>query len=196
MATDVVTPATTEAISPEEYLACERASEWKHEWIGGDVREMTGGNRSHATIAGNLQGMLWSILKGRPFSAYPSDMRVRIPDGPYYYPDVVVAPDPPRLEDEHRDTLLNPLVVVEVLSPSTESIDRGEKLDNYGRIASVTDYLLVSQDRVRVDHCRREGEGVWRVTIVTDPRARIALEAIGCELPLAEIYDRVLPAVS
>jgi Uma2 family endonuclease len=195
MATDVITPDVT-SIGPEEYLAGERDAQSKHEWIDGEVREMTGASRAHNLIVAALLRIFGNQLVSKPFELYPSDMRVRVPDGPYYYPDVTVAPDPPALEDEHHDTLLNPLVIFEVLSPSTEAIDRGEKLDNYGRIPSLTDYLLVSQDRVRVDHCRREGEGVWRVTIITDPQARLALEGIGCELPLTEIYDRVLPAAS
>ena len=185
MSTDLAT-----YISPEEYLDRERAAETKSEWIDGEICEIAGGSSNHELIAGNIHGFLWGVLKRRRFVLYKSDMRVRIPGGPYYYPDVVIAPSPPELEDEHQDTLLNPCVVIEVLSPSTESKDRGKKLDDYRRIRSLTSYLLVAQDQRRVDHYHREGDE-WRLEILTEPTVSLHLPEIGCELPLVEIYDRV-----
>jgi len=120
-------------------------------------------------------------------------MRVRIPDGPYYYPDVTVAPSPPQLEDEVADTLLNPLVIVEVLSPSTEEHDRGEKLDNFRLIPSLSHYIIIAQDRVWVDHHRRSGRR-WPLSVFTSLTDRVLLPDIGCELPLAEVYEKVFPA--
>ncbi len=116
-------------------------------------------------------------------------MRVRIPDGPYYYPDAVVAPSPPELEDAEQDTLLNPAVVIEVLSPSTETIDRGEKLDNYRLIPSLTDYLIVAQDRMRIDHYSRLSPSEWRLVSHAGDDS-VPLAAFGGELRLAEVYAR------
>lgn len=180
-------------ISPEEYLDRERAAETKSEWIDGEIREMAGGTFRHGLIGGNIYALLWGALKGSPFVPHTSDLRVRIPGGPYYYPDVSVTPYPPKLEDQHRDTLLDPLVLFEVLSSSTESKDRGKKLDDYRRIPTLTNYLLVVQDQFRIDHYRREG-GDWQLEIITDRSASLHLPEIGCELPLAEIYDRAIPA--
>ena len=188
MSTDIAT-----YITPKEYLDRERAAEAKSEWVDGEIREMSGSSRAHNVIAGRILALLWNRLEHQPFEPYSSDMRVRIPNGPYYHPDVSIASLPPTFEeDQLPDTLLNPLVIFEVLSSSTEAIDRGKKLDDYGQIPSLTDYLLVSQDERRVDHCRREGVGLWRVEILTDSAASVRLPEIGCELPLAEIYHRVL----
>jgi Uma2 family endonuclease len=183
----------TTYISAEEYLARERQADTKSEWIDGEIREMTGASREHRMIVWAIAGMFWDLFKGKSFEAYPNDLRVRIPDGPYYYPDVTVAALPPQFEaGERPDTLLNPLVIFEVLSESTEQIDRGEKLDQYRRILSLTDYLLVDQERPRVDHYHRSGDH-WALTITTDLAASVSLPGIGCELPLGEIYARVFP---
>ncbi|HEX6986486.1 MAG TPA: Uma2 family endonuclease [Planctomycetaceae bacterium] len=180
-------------LSREEYLAFERLSATKHEYVDGEVREMTGASRAHLLIAGNIHLILGNALRGKSFEVYEADRRVRIPRGPYYYPDVTVAPSPPELEDEEADTLLNPLVIVECLSPSTRRIDRGEKLDNYRRIPSLTDYLIVAQDRVWVDRYFRAGDG-WQLEEFTTLTDRVPLPGLGCELPLVEVYDRIFPA--
>jgi Uma2 family endonuclease len=180
-------------LSPDEYLAFERNSQTKHEYVDGELREMTGASRDHVLIGGNIHGLLWSALRGRKFEVYDNDMRVRIPDGPYYYPDVVVAPSPPQLEDDAADTLLNPLVLVEVLSPSTEEFDRGGKHDDYRLIPSLTDYLTVAQDRVWVDHHRRSAKG-WRLRVYKTLTDRVAFPDLGCDLSLTDIYERVFPA--
>jgi Uma2 family endonuclease len=188
MATDQAT-----RLSPAEYLAFERDAPTKHEYVDGELREMSGARRPHVLIAGNVHLIFGNALRRKPYEVYDADMRIRIPDGPYYYPDVTVAPSPPDLEDDHVDTLLNPLVLVEVLSPSTEEIDRGEKLDNYRRIPSLADYLMVAQDQVRVDHYRRSGKG-WQLRVYKSLTDRVPFPDFGCELPLAEIYDRAFPS--
>ena len=187
--------ATDQAVrlTPQEYLAFERKAMTKHEYVDGKLREMTGASRPHVLIAGNVHGLFWNAVRGRAFEAYEADMRVRVPDGPYYYPDVTVASSPPELEDEIADTLLNPLVIVEVLSPSTEEHDRGEKLDNFRLIPSLVHYVIIAQDRVWVDHRRRSGRG-WPLRVYTSLADRVPLPEIGCELPLAEVYERVFPA--
>ncbi len=186
--------ATDQALrlTPQEYLAFERKALTKHEYVEGELREMVGASRPHNLIAGNIHGLIWNALRGRPLEVYESDMRVKVPTGPYYYPDVIVAPSPPELEDEEFDTLLNPLVVVEVLSPSTRLYDRGEKLDNYRRIPSLTDYLIVAQDRIWIDRYVRDGDE-WRLEEFSTAGDRLPIRSIDCELPLADVYDRVFP---
>lgn len=182
----------TVTLSPAEYLAFERESEAKHEYIDGEMRPMAGASRLHNLIVWMLPIVLEKLIAGKPFEGYIGDMRVRIPDGPYYYPDAVVAPRPPELEDAQQDTLLNPVVVVEVLSPSTEAIDRGEKLDNYRRVPSLTDFLIVFQDQMRVEHYSRMTADEWRLVTHSGSDAAIPLESLGCELRLSEVYRRWL----
>jgi Uma2 family endonuclease len=186
--------ATDQAVrlSADEYLAFERSSTTKHEYVDGELREMTGASRLHILIAGNIHVLLANSLRERPFEVYEVDMRVRVPHGPYYYPDVTVAPSPPQLEDDNADTLLNPLVIVECLSPSTRRIDRGEKLDNYRRIASLAEYLIVAQDRIWIDRYYKT-DGGWQLAEYSTPTETVPLPVIGCELTLSEVYDKVLP---
>ncbi len=189
MATDLKTYVT-----PEEYLAGERASvDVKHEWIDGELREMNGATRAHNLLTKNLVVAFENRVGDNGFDVYPGDMRVRVPDGPYYYPDVVVAAEPPVFEDGHLDTLRNPLVIAEVLSPSTESIDRGEKLEGYSRVASLRDLLLVSQHSLRIDHYHRESDGEnWQLVLATDESVELRFPVVDCRVPLADVYKRVV----
>ena len=176
-------------LSPAAYLERERAAHTRSEYIAGEVRPMAGASRLHNLIVWMLPIILERLIAGKPLEGYVGDMRVRIPNGPYYYPDAVVAPAPPQLEDDRQDTLLNPLLVVEVLSPATAAIDRGEKLDNYRLIPSLTDYLLVAQDQPRIDHYTRLSATEWQLVTYTD-NALVPLRSLGCELPLEAIYSR------
>lgn len=187
--------ATDQAVrlTPREYLAFERQAETKHEYVEGELREMTGASRPHVLIAGNIHALLWHACRGHAFEVYEADMRVRIPDDShYYYPDVTVAPSPPKLEDDEADTLLNPILIVECLSPSTRRIDLGEKLDNYRAIPSLNDYLVVAQDRVWVDRYVRRRSG-WILEEFSALSDRIPLPDLDCELPLSEVYERIFP---
>lgn len=187
--------ATDQALrlTPQEYLAFERKARTKHEYVDGELREMTGASLPHNQIASNTNYHLQVQTRGRPFFVCQSDMRVRIPDGPYYYPDVIVAPFPPQMEDDEEDTLLNPLVIVECLSRSTRRIDLGEKLDNYRHIASLTDYLIVDQERVQVDR-HFKTDGGWDLEDYSWTPDRVPLPGIDCELLLSDVYDRIFPA--
>lgn len=188
MATDTATTYVTR----EEYLAMERVStDIRHEWIDGEVRNMPGGTYDHGMTASNIVIALGVSLKGRPYAVHSHDTKVRVPDDAYYYPDAVVVPHPPELEDDRSDIVVNPLVVFEVLSPSTAAIERGEKLDRYRRIPSLTDYLIVSRDRPAVDHWTRHADGEWRLTIVDDLAAELSLSSLACTLSLANVYDRL-----
>jgi Uma2 family endonuclease len=179
-------------LTPEEYLAIERRSETKHEYFNGEVFAMVGASRRHNLIAGNIFGELRQQLKGKPCEAYTSDMRVRIPaTGLYTYLDVIVVCGEPKFEDEYIDTLLNPTLIVEVLSESTESYDRGKKAGFYRSVESVAEYLLVSQDEYRVEQYVRQSNGRWLLIDIRLPESAVELASVQCALPMKEIYARV-----
>ena len=179
-------------LTPQEYLAIERAAQERSEYLDGGMVTMTGGSRNHNLIAGNVFGELRQQLKDRSSEVYANDLRVRVSDtGLYTYPDVVVVRGEPRFEDEHFDTLLNPTLIVEVLSPTTESYDRGKKFEHYRALGSLAEYLLVSQDEPRIERFLRQDGGVWLFVEVAGLDAALALPSIGCELRLAEVYRKV-----
>ena len=174
-----------------EYLALERAAEHKSEFVNGRIYAMTGASFPHNLIVLNLSAEIRARLRGGPCSVLVNDMRVKVSQtGMYTYPDVVALCEPPRLEDEHADTLLNPAVIVEVLSASTERYDRGDKFAHYRKIESLREYILVAQDRVRIEQYVRHGER-WMLGEISDPTGSLRIEALGCEVALRDIYDRV-----
>ena len=181
-------------MTPEAYLAFERAQlDAKHEFLNGDVIAMAGASRQHNRIVTNLVVSLGSQLRGRPCDVYSSDMRVKIPTtGLYTYPDVIAMCHDPQFEDEALDTLLNPSVIIEVLSPSTEAYDRGIRFAHYRSIDAMQIYILIAQDKPQVEIFRRQGKRDWLLSVVEGLDARVSLESIGCELALAEVYERVL----
>lgn len=179
-------------ISPQQYLERERVTEYKSEYLGGRIFAMVGASRAHNLITTNLGRELSLRLKGRPCETYGSDMRVKVSQtGLYTYPDVVVVCGEVRFEDEHLDTLLNPTVIFEVLSPSTEAYDRGDKFTHYRRLESLVEYLLISQHRCQVERYVRQADGQWLLSEFNDPQGKLELTSIGCQIPLAEIYERV-----
>jgi len=183
-------------LSADDYLALERASETRSEYLDGEVFAMAGASREHNLIATNVVGTLHPQLKARGCEKYASDMRVRIAaTGLYTYPDVVVVGGQPRFEDEERDTLLNPTLIVEVLSPSTEDYDRGRRFAHYRSIPSLQVYLLVRQDRAHVELFTRQRDDRWVLWETDDLGATVDLSAIGATIALADVYDRV-PGVS
>lgn len=182
----------TPHLTPEEYLAIERQSEIRSEYLDGEMFAMSGSSRRHNLIVTNMVRELSSRLRTRPCEIYSNDMRVHIPaTGLYTYPDVVVACGEPRLEGGNFDTLLNPILVVEVLSPATEAYDRGKNFEHYRRIESLSEYVLVAQDEPRVDQYLRQQDNRWLLTAVAGLEASLALPCIQCELSLAEIYHKV-----
>src|SRR6476661_5007696 len=143
----------TSHYTSDQYLALEREAEYRSELVNGQIYSMSGASREHNLITTNLSREISTQLRGKPCETYSSDMRVKIsPTGMYTYPDVTVACGEPRFEDDHVDTLLNPTVIVEVLSPSTEAYDRGEKFAHYRKLDTLSDYVLISQDKARVEH--------------------------------------------
>ncbi len=179
-------------VSAVEYLSFERQSDEKHELHNGEVIAMSGASRLHNLISGNVFRKLGNQLEGRSCEAYINDLRVAAPSGKnYYYPDVAVACDEPELEDRHGDTLLNPTLVIEVLSPSTESYDRSRKFHAYRGIPSLKEYVLISQFAPHVEVYTRTSDTSWNYTDYVGLDAVIPLPSIGCQLSLAEIYDRI-----
>jgi len=177
-------------LTPEEYLALERKSEIKHEYDRGQIIAMAGASRAHNLISANIARVVGNQLVDRPCELYGSDMRVRLESGLYVYPDVVVTCNEPRFEDGEVDILLNPTVIVEVLSPSTERRDRGRKSERYRALPSLQEYLMVEQDEVRVEHYIKV-DGKWASSELKKIDETVHLASIGCELPLRQIYAKV-----
>jgi Uma2 family endonuclease len=184
-------PQPKPSLSPEEYLAIDRQAEIRSEYLDGEMFAMAGGSYTHNVIVGNLVGEIRQQLKGRPCTVCPSDQRVHVPEIDYTYPDVVVVCGEPRFEDEHLDILLNPVLIVEVLSPTTEAYDRGKKFQLSQEIESLVEYVLVAQDRHRVELFLRQGGNKWLLTTTTGLESTVSLTSIQCALPLAEVYDKV-----
>ena len=169
----------------------ERASATKHELFGGVVVAMAGGSPRHNAICGNAIGALREALRDRPCVVLTSDQRVHVEaTGLSTYPDATVLCGQARFHPHDRDTLLNPSVLVEVLSPSTEAYDRGAKFAHYRSIPSFVEYLLVSQAERRVDHYRRLEAGQWILTEYVGDAARVVLPVLGCEIAVAELYAK------
>lgn len=186
-------PQPKPSLTPEDYLALERQAETKSEYLDGEMFAMMGGSLKHSLIVGNLVRELGSQLKKRPCQVFPSDLRVHTPaTGLYTYPDVIVVCGEPRLQDEHQDTLLNPTVIIEVLSPTTEAYDRGKKFEHYRSIESLVEYLLVSQNEPHVEHYLRQDDNRWLFTETASLEASLGLPSIQCELALAEVYEKVV----
>jgi Uma2 family endonuclease len=173
--------------TPEEYLAIDRHAEFKSEYIDGEIVAMTGASMAHNWIVANLGGELHSRLRGSPCRSAQSDMRVKVSPSCYVYPDVVVVCGEPRLEDKSLDTLLNPALVIEVLSHTTEHYDRGEKFEHYRTVDTLREYVLVSQRQARVDRFARIGDD-WAGTLCEGLGSLLNLQSVGCEIPLRDIY--------
>lgn len=179
-------------ITPQEYLALERQAETKSEYYAGEIFALAGASLRHNLIAGNVLAALHSQLKGGDCQVYPSDLRVKVPQIPYYsYADVTVVCGKPQLEDDHGDNLLNPIVIVEILSRSTERRDRTSKFESYRRIETLREYVLIAQDTSRVEQYRKQPDEAWIFSETTDADGTLKLASIGCELSLSDIYARV-----
>lgn len=179
-------------ISEEEYVRLEENSAHKHEYLDGRIYAMAGGTPGHSAVGTNIAGALFSRLRGRPCRPFNSDLRVKVEaTGLRTYPDITVVCPPERYDERDSNSLLNPTVIFEVLSPSTERYDRTDKFDALKQIPSLHDYILVSPDRVRVEHLRRGESGEWILESYTQRSQVLALASIGVEVPLDEIYDRL-----
>ncbi|HVF49235.1 MAG TPA: Uma2 family endonuclease [Pyrinomonadaceae bacterium] len=179
-------------LTPEEYLAFERQCEHKNEYFKGEIFAMTGASRQHNLITGNIASELGQQLKQRVDELYIGRMRVLIPlTTSYMYPDVVVVCDEPQFADGYLDTLTNPTLIVEVLSASTELYDRGKKFEQYRKLDSLKEYLLVAQDKLSVERYLRQPDGGWLMSEFNKPEEMLKLTSIECNLALEEIYSKV-----
>lgn len=182
---------TDKLYTVEEYLAFERAAEEKHEYIDGRIIAMAGGNRKHNLITANVAAELRFQLKGQNCETYINDMRTRTQGNSYSYPDVVVVCGEPKFADNEFDTLLNPTLVVEVLSKSTRFRDKTEKLETYLKMESVRECLLIEQDKMRVELYKKQTPEQWLVKIAESAAEMVELESIGCRLMLSDIYAQI-----
>jgi Uma2 family endonuclease len=179
-------------VSPEEYLELEEQAEYKSEYFNGEIFAMAGGSPEHSAIALNIGRELGNQLEARPCLVFNSDLRVRVAEtGLYTYPDVTVVCGEPEFDDRRR-ALLNPTLIVEVLSDSTEKYDRGDKSAHYRRLPSLREYVLVASDRARIECFTRQEDGArWLLTECSNPGGTVPLESIGCELALSRVYAKV-----
>jgi Uma2 family endonuclease len=180
-------------ITPEEYLNRERQAEHRSEYYRGEMFAMAGASANHNLIVLNTGSHLREQLKSKPCRVYPSDLKLRVEaTGLFTYPDLSIVCGEPRLESDHGDVLLNPVVLVEVLSDSTEAYDRGKKFEHYRTIPSLQHYVLITQDRHSIDCFTRSNGESWNLTSCQGLSGKITLEAIECELLGSEVYDKVV----
>ena len=182
-------------MSPADYLEWEMEQELKHEYIDGEIIEMTGGTGKHSRIPINIILALGSAIDLSEFVIHSANMRVRVSPSRYVYPDFSVVRGESIYEDERELTLLNPVFVVEVTSPSSQIRDRVDKVDYYQAVSSIEAYLIVEQDRLRVDLYTRADEG-WNMRLFTKSDEVISLPMLDCELPLAQVYRGIDFAVA
>ena len=175
----------------EEYLAFERKALDKHEYVDGEIIAMAGASREHNLIGTNTTVALATNLRGKGCEVYANDMRVRMKGKEYGYPDVVVVCSEPEFADEEFDVLLNPTIVVEVLSPSTRFRDKTEKLETYQKMESIKECLLIEQSGMRVEHYIKQTPNQWLLRIYENAGDTVKLESIGCEILLSDIYLQV-----
>jgi len=180
-------------ITPEEYLNRERQAEHRSEYYRGEMFAMAGASANHNLIVLNTGSHLREQLKSKPCRVYPSDLKLRVEaTGLFTYPDLSIVCGEPRLESDHGDVLLNPVVLVEVLSDSTEAYDRGKKFEHYRTIPSLKHYVLITQERHSIDCFTRSNGESWNLTSCKGLSGKITLEAIECELLGSEVYDKVV----
>lgn len=180
-------------LTPEEYLAIERKADFKSEYYNGEMFAMAGASREHKLIVSSLIRLLGNQLLERDCNVYPSDMRIKIiKTGKYTYPDVAVVCGKELFEDDHKDTLLNPAIIIEVLSDSTEAYDRGKKFENYQHVDSLREYILVSQEPYRIEQYVRQSDRTWTYHEFHAADESVCLTTINCELLLNDVYAKIV----
>lgn len=178
--------------TPDEYLELERKAEFKSEYLNGQIYAMAGASPAHSAITFNLSVEVGTQLKGKPCQGHSSDMKIRTSyKGLYSYPDLSIVCDEPLFHDEKGDVLINPKVIFEILSPSTEAFDRGAKFLRYQTIDTLTDYILIAQDEARVEHFIRQSDGGWLLYIIRGLESKLSIPSIDCTISLAGLYDKI-----
>ena len=179
-------------VTYEEYLALERKAERKSEYFNGEIFAMAGSSPQHVLVVTNVVSELRSQLKTSPCTVYSTDLRLKVnATGLYTYPDVIVVCGEPQFDDDHKDTLLNPTLIVEVLSESTKDYDRGGKFEQYRMIESFVEYVLIAQNKRHVEHFVRQADNRWLLSETNRLEDTIELTSIACNLMLTEVYDKV-----
>jgi Uma2 family endonuclease len=179
-------------LTPEQYLEIERKAEYKSEYYRGEMFAMAGASWNHNLLVAHLLRDIGRQLRGKPCEICPSDMRVRVSStGLYTYPDLVAVCGAPKLLDDRMDTLLNPHLIIEVLSPSTEAYNRGRKFEHYQSIDSFREYLMVASDRIHADLFTRQADGRWLLTSAKRLEDSIDLQSIGCSVSLDALYEKI-----
>ncbi len=182
----------SQVYTPEEYLAREEAAEYKSEYRDGQIVAMSGGSLDHSLIAGNIHNALYQALENTPCQVHGSDLRLLIQKRRVYtYPDVMVICGRPQFAPDRTDTVINPVVLVEVLSPSTREYDRVEKFRLYKQLDSLEEYLLVDSERVHVTRLAREGENKWTIEMFDNLEDVVHLTSVDCDVPLSRMYLKV-----
>jgi Uma2 family endonuclease len=177
--------------TPQEYLELEETAKYKSEYLNGHIYAMAGASANHVRLTSNVNGLLHAQLRGHSCEIMGSDMRVKVDaTGLYTYPDALVVCDP-QFDEANANTLLNPCAIVEVLSPSTQAYDRSEKWEHYQHLASLRDYVLIEQDRMRVEHFSRQEDGAWLFRVYETSEQEIVLSCTDSRLKLGDIYERV-----
>jgi Uma2 family endonuclease len=179
-------------MTTEQYLIFERQSETKHEYLSGEILAMAGASAAHNIITGNILASLHNQLRQQNCTIFPSDMRLRLfQQNAYVYPDIMVICGSIEFDDAEQDTVLNPILIVEVLSPSTEQYDRGKKSQYYRMIPSLQEYLLIAQDELYIEHFIRYSEHQWLFSEATQDRRMLQLSSINCSLIIDDVYNKV-----
>lgn len=179
-------------LTAAEYLAIERVAEFKSEFFNGEMFAMAGASREHNTVKDNLIGELYGQLKGGPCRTCSSDQRLKVDrTGLYTYPDILIVCGKAEYDPDDRDTLVNPQVVFEILSPTTEGYDRGKKFRHYQQLPSVREYVLVCQDRMQAERFVRQPDETWVLTVFADPASEFSLTTVPVRFPLAAAYAGV-----
>lgn len=176
----------------QEYLAFESESLERHDFVSGEIYSMTGASENHNLIIANIIITVGLQFRKRPCKLYPSDMLIEITrTGDYHYPDISAVCGKAEIKYDKRQILLNPTLIIEVLSPSTEVYDRSKKFQNYQTLPSLQEYLLIAQDEPRLEHYLRQDNNQWLYTRMTGLESQLELPSIGCTLALADVYDKI-----
>lgn len=185
-------PQKHRRIAEAEYLALDRKSPIKHELMAGEIYAMSGASEAHNLITGSTYAMLYNQLRGRSCRVYPSDMKVRTPaTRSYAYPDITAVCGEALFADDQRDILLNPVLIIEVMSPTTERYDRGKKFQHYRELKTLQEYILIAQDSPHIERFVRQEKGFWQFSEVRGREASLELSSIECTLNLAEVYEQI-----
>ncbi|MFM8716153.1 MAG: Uma2 family endonuclease [Spartobacteria bacterium] len=188
-----MTGTSSQKLTPQEYLAIERAAGFKSEFFDGEMFAMAVISKDHSRITVNLTGGFHAALRGKDCEIFSSDLRVKVnANGLYTYPDLTIVCGPADVEDEQADVLLNPTLIIEILSPGTERYDRGKKFDLYRELESLKEYVLVSQDQYRVEQFLRGNGNEWGYRVAFNKDDIVEFLSVGCSIPLKDIYERVV----